>query len=282
MNYFVNSENHPYYHWQLELLIESFKYNKCEESLLITVAENDNTKYNCNNFVNHKRLVGYQNIGKMRGYLPLNELYGLMWATASDQIQQPFALIQPDVVLRSPLDISFASYSELIFYPDPFFTLDLAAKEVGPFWEWTKKNKSDYESKWISLSSILVFSKIPIEIFQMVVKQAELFIVQQLINGQEIWKHTCRLALATIISEFADQISCRGDYSLVEEAMGGGNSYFISYEKGILPDFHKSMFSYLSPNYVSMGDPLKILAEKSICPNAHYLSNLAKRTLANR
>ena len=46
MNYFVNSENHPYYHWQLELLIESFKYNKCEESLLITVAENDNTKYN--------------------------------------------------------------------------------------------------------------------------------------------------------------------------------------------------------------------------------------------
>ena len=44
MDYFVSAEDTVYHHWQLELLIESFKLSNLADKLVIAVAQNDDDK----------------------------------------------------------------------------------------------------------------------------------------------------------------------------------------------------------------------------------------------
>lgn len=279
MEYFVSVENHPYYCWQLELLIQSFKENCCENDLAVILSQSNAPQNIGKNLLEHKRLYGYQNIGDVRGYKPLNQIYTLFWALQAKQISQPFVWMQPDMVLRSPLDISFSNYPEFVFYPDPFFTLKKAEKEIGPFQDWLQKN---YVLNWIPIGSLVACHQIPPEFFELVAKRTELLVVKQLMNNQRVSNKTMNVALATILSDHVENIFCRGDYSLVSAAMDGTNSPIISYEHGIPPDFHKSMFAYPPPAYVSFGDPIKILSETFPTPNAHYISMLAGKNLHSR
>jgi hypothetical protein len=285
MEYFVSFENEPCYHWQAELLIESFKRQNLDKDLLVTISDTDlpMSQLFCRNLLSHERLICYENIGKIRQHPQLNQVYNLLWALLTKKISQPFVYFQSDMVLQNPINISFSEYAEIIFYPDPFFTVNLAAKNVGSFWEWTGKTKLDYEQRWISLGSAIVFSQIPIELFSLIVHQAELFAAKQLMDGKEIWDQTVKLAMASVLSEYSSKIFCRGDYDLVSPVMAGhGSAFFISYSDGILPEFHKSMFTYPPPNYVTMGDPIEILAETFPSPNANFLSNIAKSCLRAR
>lgn len=282
MDYVVSAENITYYHWQLELLIESFKINQCENDLTVLLAENVDEpihKPYFKNVFDHKKTFSHVNIGKNKGYSKLNELYGVLWSLNSNQLKSPFVMMPADMVLREPLNLNLSeNYAEFIFYPNPFLTIELAEKEVGQFWEWTKKPKSTYEKNWIPVSSLFISSQIPTQFFEFVIKRIELFAVQQLLAGKQIWDKTNHLALASVLSEYADKIVCRGDYSMVSSMMESTNSPFISYTDGLLPDFHKSMFNYP----VSFGNPIKILSETFPTQNSYYLSVLAQKSLVNQ
>lgn len=280
MEYFVSAESHPSSSWQLELLIQSFKENKCEDKLSIVVSELDVPQNAGKNLAEHKRLFGYKNIGDIRGYKPLSQIYNLLWALLAEQVRQPFVYLQPDMVLRSQIDIRFSDYPEFVFYPDPFFTFEKAQEEVGPFHKWLKIDT--YHLQWVPVGQLFISNQIPLEIFNLVAMRTELFVVHQLLNNKPVSEQTLQVALATVLSDYVNKILCRGDYSLLSPIMAGSNSPFISYEHGILPDFHKSMFSYLPPAYVSLGDPIKILSETYPTPNAHYVSKLAEKNLHSR
>lgn len=277
MEYFVSTENHPATSWQLELLIQSFKEHNCEDKLKIVLSESNAIPNIGKNLIEHKNIFGYFNIGEIKGYKPLNQFYNLCWALQAKQISQPFTFMQTDMVLRSPLNIHFSNYPEFVFYPDPFFTLEKAEEEIGPFQKWLK-----IKLQWVPVGSLFVAHQIPNDIFNLVAKRAELFALRQLMDGREISNKTVNVALASVFSEHSDNIFCRGDYSLVSSIMDGTNTPVISYEHGIPPDFHKSMFLYPAPSYVGFGDPIKILSEIFPTPNAHYVSILAGKNLQSR
>jgi len=285
MDYLVSAENTPYQQWQLELLIESFKYHNCEKDLLVCLAESDAPTHPLfwRNIATHQRIQGHENIGKIRGYKGLNALYDLAWAVHSKWITQPFAYIPTDVVLKNKLDIQLQSeFSEVVFSPSPFFTLESAEEAVGPFWEVTNKNRADYETAWIPLGPIMVFNKIPEDFFDRAIVLAEKLALQQLLNKQPIWEHTATLAWAMNLSDFVGQLLLRGDYTLTMTMLDSSNSPFVHYEHGLPPVFNKTMFQYAAPDFVSFGDPFEVLAENSPTESAHFISELAKRSLAAR
>jgi hypothetical protein len=285
MEYLVSAENTPYQQWQLELLIESFKYHNCEKDLLVCLAESDMPIHPLfwRNIAAHQRIQGHENIGKIRGYKGLTALYDLSWAVQNKWITQPFTYIPSDVVLKNKLNIQLQSeFSEVVFSPSPFFTLESAEEAVGPFWEITNKKRADYETAWVPLGPIMVFNKMPEYFFDRAIVLAEKLALQQLLNKQPIWERTATLAWAMNLSDFVGQLLLRGDYTLTMTMMDSSNSPFIHYEHGLPPVFNKTMFQYTAPDFVSFGDPFEVLAENSPTESAHFISELAKRSLAAR
>ena len=65
MEYFVSAGNKAYYHWQLELLIQSFKEYGIEDKLVVAISSSEDPLYKnfCNNLKNHKRIFE----GKLMG-----------------------------------------------------------------------------------------------------------------------------------------------------------------------------------------------------------------------
>ena len=285
MEYLVSAENTPYHQWQLELLIESFKHNKCEDDLLVCLSESDAPIHNLywRNIPNHRRLKGHENIGKIRGHTELNFLYDICWAIQDKLITQPFVYIPTDVVLKEKINLNMQSeIAEIVFAPSPFFTLELAEESVGPFWEAANRTKSDYETKWVPLGPIIIFNKIPYEFFQRTIVIAEKLALQQLLRKQPIWEHTAKLALSMNISEYIEYMILRGDYTLTMTMLDSSNSPFIHYEHGMPPVFNKTMFQYAVPDLVSFGDPFEILAVNAPTESSYFMSELAKKNLETR
>lgn len=198
-------------------------------------------------------------------------------------LKQPFCSISSDVVLYHPLAISsFTGNSEIIFDPDPFFTIEMAQETVGPFWEWMNKPKSDYETRWVPIGPIMIFNHVPLMIFQRTIMLAETLALHQLLADKPIWKHTNKLAWAINLADYVGQIQLRGDYTLAMNMLSGGDSPFIHYKHGLPPVFNKTMFQYSPPNFASFGDPFEVLAAHSPTPASHFISQLAQSNLAAR
>lgn len=105
MDYFVSAEDTCYHHWQLELLIESFKLNNLQDSLVIGIAKNSEEKLVdfSHNLRKKSRIFTHENLGRAKDCLALNRSYGLYTAIANGLIKQPFTLIDPDMVLIKPV-----------------------------------------------------------------------------------------------------------------------------------------------------------------------------------
>lgn len=285
MDYFVSAENLPFYQWQLELLIESFKKQNCQDKLLVSLAHCDSPVESVywQNLSNHPRIYNHENIGQTRGYKGLNEIYSLLWVLLNKQIQQPFVFLQPDTVLRHEIRIQFFNnLPEIHFSPDIFFTIDEAEERVGPFYEWCNKKKSDFENNWASIGSLMIFKDIPILIFQRALAICEFLALKQLEENKFIWNNTNRLAWAIVLNEYSNDIYVRGDFGLTSTMLGNDDSPIIDYEHGLPPFFNKQMFPFSPPNYSSLGDPFHILAENAPTANSHYISELAQTNLKSR
>ena len=286
MKYFTNAEDKPFHHWQLELLIESFKVLQCEENLLIALSQSDepsNEKFTYN-IKKHKNIYHCENIGKIRGYNNLNNLYTLLWSIKNEKITQPFVVIQPHIILKSKFNYNFNKTSpEIVFAPDPFFTLEKAEEEVGPFWEWFNQSKEQFKNQWIPIGSIIAFNNIPIEIFDANISIAEKLAIHQIVNKEKIWEYTDRLALSINLSNYIGKITFNGNYNLATNMVWTGeNSPFIDCEHGLPPLFNKNMFQYQPPNFISFGDPIEILSNQYPTHNAYFISQLAKINLEKR
>lgn len=291
MEYFVSTENTTYYHWQLELLIESFKHHNCHDNLLVALAENqcEIEKHFSRNIVKQKdvkkrdvsRVYGHDNIGRIRGFNPLNELYSMYWSLQYGMLQQPFAWIKPHMVLKNQIRKQ-EEYPSVTFSFDPFFTFQKVRESIGPFWEWVYKSESHCEKNWIPAGSVFVFNKIPVMLFERVIVLAEALATRQLADGKEIWNQTTKLAWILNLLDFVPKINLSVDYHMTENMLGGGDIHFVDYDHGLPPVFNKSQFSYAPPACFSFGDPIRVLSEHAPSPNSHYMSELAKINLQSR
>lgn len=284
MEYFVSTENTPYNNWQIELLIESFKHHGCEKDLLVTIADEDVffMPFAYNNIVNHERFFENQNLGKQQGYEPLNDLYFLIWALENKNLSQPFMYIPTDVVLKNPnYSYKFDSiYPEVVFKPNPFLTVDEIEKNMGPIWNTLQHDKEYYKENLVPIGPILGFNNCPIILFQSVISLIQDLSVNQIKNNNKIWESTDKVAWAIILTDLNEQIVLKEDYSLSSNMLAfDENAAFVDYEYGMPPIFHKSMFQYKPPQYMSCGNPFQILADNAPTPNSFFISELARKIL---
>lgn len=286
MDYLVSIENTPKFQWQAELLIESFKHHNRQDDLVVALAKANAPAQPafCHNLFDHPRLWPHQNIGEIRGFLPLNQLYALSWGLQFGKVRQPLTLLSPDVLLYHTNNLRITGdLPEVMFSPDPFFTPDFAEEAVGPFWEWFGRKKEYYEDQWLPSGPVMIFDNIPQVVFERAIWVTEKLALHQLYEGRkEIWDQTVKLGWAINLTDYVGQIMMRGDYSLTTTMVESNYTPFINYEHGLPPAFNKSMFTYQPPAYASFGDPFEILAANAPTPTAHFMSNLAKINLNKR
>lgn len=283
MDYFVSIENNAYYTWQLELLIESFKAHSLENNLIVGLIKSTNNymPFDFFNVSEHKRKYFYENIGDAKGYKNLSHLYCLH--SFQNLIKQPFTVLSPDMVLRKPINPELKSdRPQIIFAPDLRFTFDYVEENVHDFCKELNHDESFYRKNWIPFGSCTIFNNIPEHFFLNVLMFAEKLAVQQILNGQNIWKHTDKLAWSIMLADYHENIETIGDYQLTDTMINNSQSPIIHYEHGLSPNFNKLQFLYEPPLYISCGDPFEILKDSPSTANAHYMSVLAKNYLNKR
>ena len=284
MQYLVVAENTQYYHWQLSLLIESFKKHNLQNDLCIFLVDS-NEKTNerfSKNLIEHQNKNIFENIGKTRGFDKLNKLYGMLWAIESNKIKQPFALIPADVILEKPINLDLHEYPEIYFNPDKDFNFNYVKNSVPNLLEILNRENKKIKDYWISIGPVIVFNNMPIDFFRMFVVKAEILALKQLIYNQKIFDKTDRLALSINIFDFMNKGAIKEDYNLTKSMLEYNETSFIHYEHGMPPVFNKSMFRYDPPNYASFGDPYEAILENPATPSAYLMSELVKNIIEKK
>ena len=187
MEYFVSADRKAYHDWQIELLVESFKNHSVAPKLFIGTNKSIYNRYgfldNCNN---HQNIYLYDDLGKKRGFEPLNELYQLLWLLVSKKLKNSIMVIKPHMILKKYDDIISASDSRAFLYAsDPLFTFDCALQKCGQFYKNMKNNKEFYQEKWFNLGNAFIMHGIPDWFVQKVVQTAEELITNQIMEKND-------------------------------------------------------------------------------------------------
>jgi hypothetical protein len=277
MDYFVDLDQTPFNQWQLELLIESFRRHNLQDSLVVCLNESGspvNPEFVMNTY-GHKRVISHRNIGRDRGYDKLNSFYGISWALQEGLLKQPFCQIPLDSVLFSPPpplpDYPIASYQI-----DPLFTPELVMENTDLF------DKNQLEENWPSAGQIVCYNKFPEMFFSHVADLTERLVFRQMKKTGKFWELTDRLAFNLKLQEHVGQVPIQGVYDYESDMYNNYPKYFVHYDKGFMPIFHKDMFSYSPPDYISFGNPFRVLSENFPSGAFHYMSMLARNYLSRQ
>jgi hypothetical protein len=248
MNYFVSIENTHYFHWQIELLIKSFKLHNLQNSLYIGVSEGDGlTGIDPVNFKSHPNKILNENYDKINNIKGLNPFCNLLAAVQSNLIQLPIAFIHSDMVLKQPLpDIT----------DDILFSVDDSYDDLRPLVE----NYTGELPVWFPVGGVLVFNKDPRKFLNTVISR---------ISQGELAKTAVLLALYEHLNE----------YSVTGEPIESGllhnevESNFIHYGKGVPPHFSKRHYY---PNSIigNPKGPFAALLDINSTTNIRYIHKL--------
>lgn len=271
MQYFVSIENTPYYHWQLELLIQSFKKLNCEDKLIVAIADKKSAIYPefLFNLSKHKKVFRHPQLAK-NGYKELNPLYAMSLAIRGKILEQPFVFLKPHVILRRE------PAHELIKYPQ----IILGKSEINA--ELIKENCEQEFKNFIPLSPVAIFNNIPFTVFQETITLAEDLTKNN--SKKELYKKIPDIAFSINLSKYSNQgkIASIKDENLISDMLENDDSNFIEYEHGMPPVFNKSLFKFSPPLYFSAGDPIKILSDNFPSKNSYYIALLAKELMEKR
>lgn len=274
MQYFVSIENTPYHHWQVELLIESFKMKKMEDQLVIGVARTDDARgIWSKNITNHKNKFLHENVGRDRNYLPLNKTFSLIIALENGLLKQPFAVIHPDMVLRNPIEIKEDTHNLVFDYSEDESLKDKIESEI-------LKIKSDIglpkdSVPWIPLGDVMVFMRdIPTAFFYRVGVRMEKLLDE---HGPEKWIERAAWIL-TMYDYLArvNGIARKMETSLLHDTP---EVNFVHYKFGMPPVFHKKYFAYdYKGTIFSIGkdDPMDALLEQNPTSNSNHVQEVVR------
>lgn len=289
MEYFVSAEDTTYHHWQLEFLIESFKLQELQDKLVIGVASNNEEKlvdfsYNLKKC---QRIFLHENIGKKRGYLPLNRPYGLYAAITQGLIKQPLTLIDPDMILVMP--ISDPS-ENITFQLKPLFSSEYCEqnhcnvrKHIRELLKLRKVEEDAAIDYWIPLGSLMTFNNVPNEFFSRVVEWTETLEFERKKKSSNDWWQTERAAWVMTLLEYHGHLTykARNDYEMTLLDNNQGH-HFIHYEHGLPPVFSKHMYRYRPPQCFTMGNLFDVLLENNPTTSTNYMQHVVKSYLKTR
>jgi len=275
MQYFVSIENTPYHHWQVELLIESFKMQKLEDQLVIGVAKNDDSRgIWSKNITAHKNKFLHENVGRDRKYLPLNKTFAVIIALENGLLKQPFAMIHPDMILQNPLDFKEDTTHNLIFdYSEDENLKDKLESEI-------LRIKSDIglskdSVPWIPLGDVIAFLKdIPTAFFYRVGVRMEKLLDEY---GPEKWAE--RGAWILTMYDYLARISGMAKKMETSLLHDTPEINFIHYKFGLPPVFHKKYFAYdYQGTIFTIGndDPMEALLEQNPTSNTDFVQKVVR------
>jgi hypothetical protein len=289
MEYFVSAEDTTYHHWQLELLIESFKLHGMLDNLVIGIASNDEEKLvdYTYNLKTCKRMFLHDNIGRKRGYLPLNRPYSLYAAVNQGLVKQPFALIDPDMILVVPIP---QQVENITFQLKPLFTSDFCEqnhcqvrkhiKELLKLRKIEDDNTIDY---WIPLGSLMTFNNVPLDFFSRVVEWTEILEFERKRKSSENWWWTEKVAWVMTLLEYHGHLTYKGGYDYEMTLLDSNQAKnFVHYEHGLPPVFSKHMYRYQPPQGFTMGNLFDVLLSNNPTSTTNYVQHVVRSYLKTR
>jgi len=286
MDYIVSAEDTPYYHWQLELLIESFKGHGQQDNLLIALAGSDaprNPDFTRQNLSRHPRILTYDNIGRKRGYPYLNKPYAVATALKQGKIAQPFTVLDPDMVMYAPMPVE---QEPLAFQVRPFFNLELVEENIPNIREHTARI-SGRPDNWFPLRSVYTFNGVPDELFSRAVSWAELLAFEsskaQMGANRPVayWRYLERAGWALAFLDYLGKMPYRATHTYEMSLLDHNTAHnFIHYTNGQPPSFSKHLFKFEPPAYLSAApSPYDALLRESPTTASFYMHRIVKSYL---
>jgi len=243
MKYFVSIENTSYFHWQIELLIESFNRHSLEDDLIIAIANNDNPvvpQYK-KNLLNHKNKFVHENFSPKC----LNKTNSLWMAIKNGLITAPFAVIHPDMVMINPIN---PIDKDIVFSPQPE-TESIYKEPLSKYIEEIKKiSKIVEEMIWLPVGDVIVFNTIPDYFFERlninILKLINDFDNPSFKLEKAAWILTI---LESAIGLFAPPLSL-GIRTLEQTLLHHGiETNFVHYKHGLPPEWSKYQYKFEGP-----------------------------------
>jgi hypothetical protein len=270
MQYLVSIENTTYFYWQIELLIESFKMKGLEDKLVIAIAENDSTKDSqyTKNISKHENQFMHANVGQQSNFLPLNKIFATITALEEGRVQQPFALIHPDMVLFKELE---ARSENIAFNVDPR-TIAVIAKLQPHLNQLAKNNNIENIPNNLFLGGVLQFNDVDIAFYQRVYNWMRWFAQQQQ-NQNESWD----IAKGAWILSAYEYLGQHTYLGLLLEGQLFHNiecPNFVHYSDGLMPIFSKNYYKNIDVRLHE--DPYAALLKYIPSEAAEVLHNVVK------
>jgi len=281
MKFFVSTGLSPQVQWQLELMIESFKYSNINDDLVICFAtdSSDNLmKEMTKNLGNHKATMLMRDYGSERDYDGFNEIFGIITAMKEKKLGNQFFVLEPDMVIyripKLPENDRCCQYQV-----DPSFTIEAAEKETGIFSLLDIDIKTINKNNWPMATAPIGFSYMPVEFFEKMLVIADEYVYRQYIKNDNLCPKTMQAILNLTISKFLGEINAYPIFDLSCNMRATNIGNFIHYKEGFHPMFHKSMFPYTTSKFFSLGNPFKVLSQYAPTPAFQHMSNIAQRYL---
>lgn len=257
MNYFVSIDNTFYFHWQIELLIQSFKLLGIEDQLCIAIAENDglSAQSHVKNLMLHENKFIHDNYGKENGFLPLNKFYSLLVAIKCNYLTPPVAIIHPDMVLLKPIE---EEDEDICFHPDE----DIFDNTKVIIEDYLNQLTEESKLPDIPVGNVFVLKSLNEDFALRALQHAHVF-------NEE------KAAWTAAFYDFLDKFSYRGviyESTLLHDNV---DTNIIHYGNGLPPDFTKKFFTANSINIVSQG-PFETLSQLDYSTNLKKINQIIK------
>ena len=261
MRYFVGIENRAYHHWQIELLIESFRMLKMDERLIIGVGdcEPGPEPFDIRNLVGHKNKIAHKQE-------QIHSLFAMIVALESGILTQPFAYIHPDMLMVKPLVLDDKD-TNIIYHKSNYPDLGLEAiHKLFP-----------KELPCLSMGGVVVFQNTPISYFKYAWNWAKQFSEQA---KNDVPMSNCDPIRAGLIASFYNSKTLNAKADYFESTLWDYNldyGCFIHYRHGLPPLFSKTHY-YKIPGEVILADkdPYKVLLDNNPTLATNYMQNVIR------
>ena len=262
MRYFVGIENRAYHHWQIELLIESFRMLKMDERLVIGVGdcETGPEPFDIRNLVGHKNKIAHEQ-------QQAHSLFAMVTALESGILTQPFAYIHPDMLMMKPLVLDDKD-TNIIYHKSNYPDLELeATHKLFP-----------NELPCLSMGGVVVFQNTPMSYFHGAWNWAKQF-SEKAKNVAPLMNNCDPIRAGLIAAFYANStLSAKADYfesTLWSYSLNHG--CFLHYRHGLPPLFSKNHY-YKIPGEVILGDkdPYKVLLNNNPTLATNYMQDVIR------
>jgi len=262
-------ENKPIFHWQIELLIESFKKFNLEDNLYVYfIGTNDSNIIFNKHIKNHKNCVFLENKSIKYGYHHFS-FYEALTNYKEKVPDNDFCLIDADCILTNN-DFSFFNDKNIYYQSEIVKNSDLENVITNLI-----KNKIQ------QICSLFYFSKkIPNIFFKNSLIYAEKFLVEFLKEYHDdlLQKNFNLFKYGLLINSLMENQQVTTSFDTVGFPQVNTNNFiFLSYKFDILPFFKKSNFSFEKNELIvfNPNDPFENLCMLPDFPNCIPLRNVA-------